>query len=210
MNVNRFEVHRVAELHPTLKDSFVATLLIPAFLKKALQDHLELNNCGLSILLRHLVYKYRKQILARDMPVNHFYRRAYQASGLNLQKRNLRPEPEVWELFSLFAEYLGVSRCYLFTLLLWIDISREEKEEGVPTSRLEHYDLHYPRFVEFRKRLYPGRIPRMRREIHSQPEPPEKTPHWLFPYPENIEWMKYVFSLETDGQQAAAPVPEER
>ena len=46
----------------------------------------------------------------------------YQTNGLDLQKYNFIPDPEVWESYRQTALGLGISICYLFVLLLEIEI----------------------------------------------------------------------------------------
>lgn len=195
MNIQRFEVHLAADLPEFRNEVCVATLLIPEFLLWATQEH-EIGKFGLAITLRILLFEFRQELLARDLPINQYSSRTYQSPGLNLIKRNFRPEISIWEEFGFFADFIGVSRCHLFSLLLWMKLNKS-RDVGGPTSRLEQFDLHNPRYLEIRKRIYPTRWARIknvrrRREILQKSHSPEKVPHIHIPYPQNIEWIRYV------------------
>ncbi|EMJ92536.1 PF07600 family protein [Leptospira alstonii serovar Pingchang str. 80-412] len=68
----------------------------------------------------------------------------YQEKNLNLQKMNFRPFEEDWCKLGILAWGLGISRCFLFSLLLEWGIPRKTKSRGVPTNLSITRELRFP------------------------------------------------------------------
>ena len=188
MDLSRFQAHRQLDFDTRVTNrGGVSTLLIPAILTEKLDTRLQAYGISLSAYTRELLLTYRAQLLHPDLGVHHSCRRLYQLPGLNLIRRNFRPDPEVWVELGIFAAYMGVSRCYFFTYLLMLDLhGHESGEEGAPTDRVEVYDLFHPEYMEYRERITDNH--RIKREILHVPKHELDLPLHLipYPYPENF------------------------
>ena len=102
---------------PLEKDLHVSTsLLVPeehlAFLKKIT------NKIGIPKFLNILIGKFEPGILKKEIEMNKRVTVKHQREGLNLQKISVEPLASDWVELGVLALALGVSKCYLFTLLV--------------------------------------------------------------------------------------------
>ena len=73
--------------------------------------------------LHELLERYRNVLLWGTFEKLDCVKTCYQEEGQNLQKKNFRPENADWIELGEFAQWLGISRTALFTLLLLLDIA---------------------------------------------------------------------------------------
>ncbi len=102
---------------PLEKDLHVSTsLLVPeeylAFLKKMTED------MGIPKFLGLLISKFEPGILRKEIEMHKKVTVKHQSEGLNLQKLSIEPLASDWVELGVLASALGVSKCYLFTILV--------------------------------------------------------------------------------------------
>lgn len=189
MEINRFE-ETLKDEYPCLQNSDgVSTLLVPAVINRLLNEQLRAQDCTLAIYLRKLVQKYRGQLMTQSGRSTHARcKRLYQSPGLKLQRRNFRPEIKVWAELGIFAAYMGISRCYLFVLLVQLEIHGFDAEDGLPTDRIMRYDIEFPGKIEFRETIH-RRRGIATRQISIRPVPPWRLRSDLWPHPPPEKWI---------------------
>ena len=64
------------------------------------------------------------------------WKKEYQEEGLELQKRNFKPEPDIWEKFRHISFSYGLSMCKMFVVLMELDHQRWV-EAGCPDNFYE-------------------------------------------------------------------------
>ena len=64
------------------------------------------------------------------------WKKEYQDEGLELQKRNFKPEPDIWEKFRNISFSYGLSMCKMFVVLMELD-HRRWIEAGCPDDFYE-------------------------------------------------------------------------
>lgn len=108
----------------------VSTLLIPEDLAKGLESVLPVGvtKRGIEFVdfrlgLKLLLNKYRGFLAAGYLPFAGKPKLTYQREGLNLQKFSFRPDNADWFELGILAYGLGVSRCWLFSYLLELELS---------------------------------------------------------------------------------------
>jgi hypothetical protein len=115
-----------------LKNSGVScsTLLIPEFLIEKLPSILPVatakngkNFLDLRLGLKSLLQKYRGFLAIGNLPFAGKPKLTYQKEGLSLQVLKFRPDNDDWFELGILAYGLGVSRCWLFTYLLELELS---------------------------------------------------------------------------------------
>ena len=75
--------------------------------------------------LEYLIVTYGRQLSCYGLnPASHKWKKKYQDSGLDLQIRNFKPNPELWEEFRHIAFAYGLAMCHLFVVLLELEYSR--------------------------------------------------------------------------------------
>ena len=111
----------------------VSTLLIPKSHISLLDNMLYRRGCRLSSYIKYLLVEYRSAVLDRNLPVARKCKCLYQNAGLDLHRRNFRPDNESWLELGMLARSLGISRCCLFIRLLLLDVKKNEKN-AVPTN----------------------------------------------------------------------------
>jgi hypothetical protein len=108
--------------------------------------------------LRRLVDKYRGFLASGNLPLQSKPKLTFQDEGLALQKFSFRPDDDVWFELGILAYGCGVSRCWLFSYLVNLElsgismlVSRPEFQKGVTTANLSR-----PRLILqiFGKRRY--------------------------------------------------------
>jgi hypothetical protein len=155
---SRFYANLECTLRVDGPNSGPSSLLIPEHLMSGF--HALLSECDVrpGILLRILLRMYRVSYLEGEFPQMASVKRVYQAKGSNLTKITFRVENSVWLEFGQVASYLGVSRCFLFAVMIeraaW---DLDEQDERVPTSALARYDLYRPEYLEFLEHWFPGK-----------------------------------------------------
>ena len=190
MEINRFEPFLEDEYPCCQASSGVSTFLVPFAIDRFLEEQLRDQDCTLSIFLRKLVQKYRGQLMTqRARSGRARCQRLYQRPGLNLRRRNFRPETKTWAELGIFAAYMGISRCYLFVLLLQLEISGYDAEDGLPTDRIMRYDIEFPGKIEFRETIHRRRGIGTR-QIETAAVPPWRLRQDLWPYPPPEEWIR--------------------
>ncbi|MBE7412067.1 MAG: DUF1564 domain-containing protein [Leptospiraceae bacterium] len=70
-----------------------------------------------------LLERYRNVLLWKTFDKLDCVKTKYQEEGQSLQKKNFRPENADWIELGEFAQWLGISRTALFTLLLLLDLA---------------------------------------------------------------------------------------
>lgn len=188
--MNRFESQIEDEYPCSSASSGVATLLIPAAFDWFIQEQLTSRNWTMAVFLRVLVQKYRAILVTRPpRSARPGCQRQYQRSGLNLHKRSFRPEADIWAELSMIAHYMGVSRCYLFALLIRFEISGDSTVEELSSDRINKYDIDFPDRIEMREILY-FRQGFARKILLLKPVPPWKMRIDLWPFPPPLEWLR--------------------
>ena len=120
------------DIQPDVSPVTVSTLLIPASYIPVLDGILDRRGCRLSSYIKYLLVEYRSAILEKNLPVSRKCKCLYQNAGLDLRRRNFRPDNEAWLELGMLARSLGISRCFLFIRLLLLDVKKNEKN-AVPT-----------------------------------------------------------------------------
>ncbi|TGM53095.1 DUF1564 domain-containing protein [Leptospira adleri] len=130
------------------RNSDVVTLLIP---KKTLFGLSDSDKRRLPKRIPNLLRKYGKYLGASRRLGKKAGKTLYQPSEgrENMQRINARVSTGSWALLGALAQAHGVSRCYLFNYLLWLDEIEmdsflvETMNEGAPTfHRNYRYILH--------------------------------------------------------------------
>jgi hypothetical protein len=93
--------------------------------------------------LRRLVDKYRGFLASGNLPLQSKPKLTFQDEGQDLQKFSFRPDDDVWFELGILAYGCGVSRCWLFSYLVSLElsgismlVSRPEFQKGVTTATL--------------------------------------------------------------------------
>ncbi|MBM9498922.1 DUF1564 domain-containing protein [Leptospira sp. 201903071] len=138
------EIRSILQEHRTE----VATLLIP---KSTLSRYEERERRMLSRKIPMLLIRYGKYLTSIKRLGNKAGKTLYQPSfgGEEMKRMNVRVGTATWSLLGVLSQTHGVSRCYLFNYLLWLDdigvgssIVRT-MNEGAPTfHRNYRYILH--------------------------------------------------------------------
>jgi hypothetical protein len=108
--------------------------------------------------LKKLLEKYRGLLARGYLPFQNKPKLTYQEEGLELQKFCFRPDDEDWYELGILAYGCGVSRCWLFSFLVELDLSlmgefidRTKEIFGVTSA-----DVSRPRLIQqiFGKRRF--------------------------------------------------------
>ena len=107
----------------------VSSLLIPDELASQLTRILPLLfdkhgvvRADLRLGLQRLLRKYRGFFAGGHLPFQSKPKLLYQDEGLNLRRFSFRPNPADWFELGILAYGLGVSRCWLFSYLLKLEL----------------------------------------------------------------------------------------
>ena len=120
---NRRQYQRSETILISNKLTTVSSLLIPIQLYKKLEKRMYVENILMSIYLREILRIHKLEtIQGKVMPVLGSVKRRYQAPGQALVRVDFRPEHRHWLELGMIAQSLGISRCYLFTLLIQMDM----------------------------------------------------------------------------------------
>ncbi len=201
LDLKRFQAERLLQFDTgPFHRGRVCTLLIPFDLRAKLQFHLLTTKKSLGSYLGELLKKNRVRMLKDNWQARCACFRQYQAPGLQLCRQNFRAAPVVWYELGVFANFLGVSRCFLFVRLIELDLDGyPDNLEGVPTVGLEEYDQFFPQHIETRVRIIRGRS--VQREISQIPKDTLDLPlrFFPFPYPEELlrAWLRRKFAIES-------------
>lgn len=91
--------------------------------------------------LQRLLNKYRGFLASGNLPFQQKPKLTFQDEGLELQKFSFRPDDDVWFELGILAYGCGVSRCWLFSYLLSLElsgismlVSHPEFQKGVTTA----------------------------------------------------------------------------
>lgn len=124
--------NRIHKKNIDLKESYEtnSTLLIPKTLTKDLNSILPVSTTkqgtefiNFRLGLKLLLNKYRGFLAIGELPFADKPKLTYQQEGLNLHKFKFRPDNSDWFELGILAYGLGVSRCWLFTYLLELELS---------------------------------------------------------------------------------------
>ena len=124
--------NRVHTKNIDLKESSetVSTLLIPENLAENLKSILPIGSTkkgkeftNFRLGLKFLLNKYRGFLAIGNLPFAGKPKLTYQREGLNLQEFKFRPDNGDWFELGIIAYGLGVSRCWLFSYLLELELS---------------------------------------------------------------------------------------
>lgn len=114
------EIHNTAKIRRT-----ISTLLIPSIYLEQYYEKCRLHGSRASYFNYLLIYfgSQIKQFEGRLIKQKDSkWKTCYQNQGLNLEKKNFRPEPELWEQLRLSADSFGVSMCYLFIFMMELEM----------------------------------------------------------------------------------------
>jgi hypothetical protein len=92
--------------------------ILPVRISKKKKEFVDLRQ-GLKMLLN----KYRGFLALGKLPFQYKPKLSYQNEGLNLQVFKFRPDNADWFELGILAYGLGVSRCWLFSFLLELELS---------------------------------------------------------------------------------------
>ncbi len=113
-----------------MSNTTVSTLLIPASIAEKLKFILPIsvNKKGIeivqfSVALNMLLKKYRGLFAVGNLPFTSKPKLTFQDDGLDLQAFKFRPNHADWFELGIIAYGLGVSRCWLFTYMLELELS---------------------------------------------------------------------------------------
>jgi len=150
--------------------STVSTLLIPKHLAEKLDlvipyvenSKTKKKSYNFKDGLKKLLDKYRGMLGRGYLPFQEKPKLTYQEEGLELQKFCFRPDDADWFELGILAYGCGVSRCWLFSFLVELDLSLladfidiQKEVFGVTSA-----DISRPRLIQqiFGKRRYIHRI----------------------------------------------------
>lgn len=156
------------------------TLLIPEELHPALLKRLEEYPRRHGAYLRVLIRRYRQRCIEGGLLQSGSLKQHYQKPGLHQRRFSLRVDNESWLELGAWADFLGVSRCLLFVMLVELDLHEGPLEAfvGTPTNELQAYDIQMPGYLEFSTRIYIFRN-HHRRKLRLIPRPPDELPNQL-------------------------------
>ena len=165
--------HRKHEKKVDLKEferSTVSTLLIPRHLVEKLDlviPSVENSNTKKKLYkfkdgLKKLLDKYRGLLARGYLPFQEKPKLTYQEEGLDLQKFSFRPDDADWYELGILAYGCGVSRCWLFSFLVELDLSlmADFIDIGKAIFGVTSADVSRPRLIQqiFGKRRFIHRI----------------------------------------------------
>jgi hypothetical protein len=165
--------HRRHDKKVDLKEferSTVSTLLIPKHLVEKLElvipfvenSKTKKKSYKFKEGLKKLLEKYRGLLARGYLPFQHKPKLTYQEEGLDLQKFCFRPEDADWFELGILAYGCGVSRCWLFSFLVELDLSllADFVDIGKAIFGVTSADLSRPRLIQqvFGKRRFIHRI----------------------------------------------------
>jgi len=165
--------HRRHEKKVDLKGfnrSSVSTLLIPKHLVEKLglvipfveNSKTKKKSYKLKDGLKRLLEKYRGLLARGYLPFQEKPKLTYQEEGLDLQKFCFRPDDADWFELGILAYGCGVSRCWLFSFLVELDLSllADFVDIGKAIFGVTSADLSRPRLIQqiFGKRRFIHRI----------------------------------------------------
>jgi len=165
--------HRRHEKKIDLKEferSTVSTLLIPKHLVEKLElviPYVENSKTKRKSYkfregLKKLLEKYRGLLARGYLPFQGKPKLTYQEEGLDLQKFCFRPDDTDWYELGILAYGCGVSRCWLFSFLVELDLSllADFVDIGKAIFGVTSADISRPRLIQqiFGKRRYIHRI----------------------------------------------------
>jgi hypothetical protein len=108
----------------------VSTLLIPETLVPSLSQAIpvSLSKKGTIVFnfrlgLHYLLQKYRGLLACSNLPFSSKPKLSFQSPGLNLVPFKFRPHDADWFELGILASGLGVSKCWLFSYLLELELS---------------------------------------------------------------------------------------
>ncbi|MCB1173365.1 MAG: DUF1564 family protein [Leptospiraceae bacterium] len=79
---------------------------------------------GIGRYFEYLTITYGRQLARYEIdPTSCKWKKKYQDPGLDLQIRNFKPDPELWEEFRHIAFAYGLAMCRLFVVLLELEYS---------------------------------------------------------------------------------------
>jgi len=150
--------------------SSVSTLLIPKHLVEKLglvipfveNSKTKKKSYKLKDGLKRLLEKYRGLLARGYLPFQEKPKLTYQEEGLDLQKFCFRPDDADWFELGILAYGCGVSRCWLFSFLVELDLSllADFVDIGKAIFGVTSADLSRPRLIQqiFGKRRFIHRI----------------------------------------------------
>ena len=153
-----------------LKRSTVSTLLIPKHLVEKLDlvipfvenSKTKKKSYKFKDGLKKLLNKYRGLLARGYLPLQEKPKLTYQEEGLELQKFCFRPEDADWYELGILAYGCGVSRCWLFSFLVELELSLmgEFLDRAKAILGVTSADISRPRLIQqiFGKRRYIHRI----------------------------------------------------
>ena len=100
-----------------------STLLIPLYLLDYFTLRVRYFK-GIGRYFEYLIMTYSRQLARYKIdPASRKWKKKYQDPGLDLQIRNFKPNPELWEEFRHIAFAYGLAMCRLFVVLLELEYS---------------------------------------------------------------------------------------
>ncbi|TGN21121.1 DUF1564 family protein [Leptospira idonii] len=154
-----FEKHSLTYQNSTTS---VSTMLISERLSHELNEFVEQNGGSFKELFRSLLDEFGEMILSYQPTSSTRLKKEYQASGQAQIKRNIRVSDSDLEEFRIIADYLRMSKCKLFAMLLewkligWGLVLRRVGVVRVPTHHLTHFlsILAKPSFFSQKSKIY--------------------------------------------------------
>jgi len=138
--------------------STVSTLLIPKHLVEKLDlviPYVENSKTSKKSYkfkdgLKKLLDKYRGLLARGYLPFQEKPKLTYQEEGLDLQKFSFRPEEADWYELGILAYGCGVSRCWLFSFLVELDLSLMGKfiDQAKAIFGVTSADISRPRLIQ--------------------------------------------------------------
>lgn len=94
---------------------------------------------GSKYYFQYLIKTYARHLLQYGYkPIHSKWKNEYQQEGLDLQKRNFKPNPVFWEEFRNISSSYGLAMCKFFTILLeleherWLDAGCPDDFHEIP------------------------------------------------------------------------------
>lgn len=146
-----------SRIDPSCNPITPGTFLIPVIYYERMLNRMKDRNAhSVSKYLNYLLKKYKLEVFHKKFPQSIRVKTQYQSYGQELVRVSVRPSNSDWMILSELSQGLGISRCYLFVLLLEIDIDIRTKNVGIPIPRRakDYREIKYA--ISITQIIYPG------------------------------------------------------
>lgn len=141
-------------LRPAHEPITPSTFLVPVAYYERMQERMEkIGITSVSIYLRILLTEYKMKVFQEGFPKSENVKMEYQKPGQGLVRVNFRPENSDWIVLSEISLGLGFSRCFVFVMMLELDLQSDENV-GIQTPRSKRDGRIIPYAVAITQFIY--------------------------------------------------------